>query len=106
MKAVSIELTPSEVSEATAKKLRIPVIGIAAYAACDGSEMVDADTFGLMAKPTSHAKTYGSLVEFAMKCYAEWADDVRSEKYPKDGHDDYHMDPAELDKFMSAIEKF
>lgn len=104
MKAMSIELTPIEVSNAIAKKLRVPVIGIAAGGACDGSEMVDADTFGLMAKPASHAKTYANFLKFASDAYREWANDVRTGAYPEDKHG-FHMDPAELDKFMAEVEK-
>ena len=105
MKAMSIELVPIEVSNAIAKKMRVPVIGIAAGGACDGSEMVDADTFGLMAKPASHAKTYANFLKWATEAYAAWANDVRTGTYPEDKHG-MHMDPAELDKFMNAIEKF
>lgn len=41
MGGMTIELTPMEVSEAIARKLRVPVVSIAAGAPCDGSEMVD-----------------------------------------------------------------
>jgi 3-methyl-2-oxobutanoate hydroxymethyltransferase len=105
MKAMSIELTPIEVSNAVAKKMRVPVIGIAAGGACDGAEMVDADLFGLMAKPASHAKTYANLMKFATTAYGSWANDVRTSVYPEDKNG-FHMDPTELDKFMNAIEKY
>lgn len=104
MKAVSIELTPIEVSNAIAKKLRIPVIGIAAGGACDGSEMVDMDIFGLMAKPASHAKTYAYFLKFASDAYRAWANDVRTSAYPEDKHG-YHMDERELDKFLNLLEQ-
>ena len=105
MKAMSIELVPIEVSNAVAKKMRVPVIGIAAGGACDGSEMVDADIFGLMAKPASHARTYGYLLEFAAKAYGAWAEDVRTGTYPTDDTG-VHMDEAELEKFMGLIDTF
>jgi 3-methyl-2-oxobutanoate hydroxymethyltransferase len=105
MKAMTIELTPIEVSNAIAKKLRIPVIGIAAGGACDGAEMVDADTFGLMSNPASHAKTYANFMKFAFDAYSAWANDLRTGVYPEDNHG-WHMDSAELDKFMNEIEKF
>jgi 3-methyl-2-oxobutanoate hydroxymethyltransferase len=105
MKAMSIELVPIEVSNAVAKKMRVPVIGIAAGGACDGSEMVDTDTFGLMSSPASHAKTYAYLLEFATKAYGEWANDVRTAAYPEDKHG-VHMDEQELEKFMDLIDKY
>lgn len=104
MKAVSIELTPAEVSNAIAKKLKIPVINIAAGGACDGSEMVDVDLFGLMSKPATHAKTYANFLKFASGVYGDWAEDVRTAEYPEDKHG-FHMDERELDKFLNELEQ-
>jgi 3-methyl-2-oxobutanoate hydroxymethyltransferase len=107
MKAMSIELVPIEVSNAVAKKMRVPVIGIAAGGACDGSEMVDTDTFGMMSSPASHAKTYANFLEFAVGAYSAWAEDVRSGSYPTDENGGgVHMDEQELDKFLNLIDKF
>jgi len=110
MKAMSIELTPGEVSSIIAKKMRVPVIGIAAGTTggdidVDGYEMVDADLFGLMAKPAMHAKTYGNLLEFATKVYGAWVNDVRTNAYPVE-ENGWHMDAAELEKFKDQVEKF
>jgi len=105
MKMMSIELVPIEVANAVAKKMRVPVLGIAAGGACDGSEMVDMDLFGVMAAPASHAKTYAYLMEFAVNAYGAWANDVRTGAYPEDKHG-VHMDEQELDKFMDLIDKF
>ena len=104
MKAMSIELTPIEVSNAIAKKLRVPVISIAAGGACDGSEMVDADLFGLMSNPTSHAKTYANFLKFAAEVYMAWGNDVRTGAYPEDKHG-VHMEERELDKFLNELEQ-
>ena len=109
MKAMSIELTPGEVSAVVAKKLRVPVIGIACgctggASEVDGYEMVDADLFGLMAKPAMHAKTYANLLEFATGVYGAWVKDVRTNAYPEEKNG-WHMEPAELEKFMDAVEK-
>jgi 3-methyl-2-oxobutanoate hydroxymethyltransferase len=104
MTAMTIEMTPMEVSAAIAKKLRVPVISIAGGAACDGSEMVDADLFGVNPNPASHAVSYANFFDWATTVYSKWADDVRGGAYPEDKHG-WHMDPAELDKFMSAMDK-
>lgn len=103
MKAMSIELVPIEVSNTVARKMRVPVIGIAAGGACDGSEMVDMDLFGMMANPASHTKTYGHFLKWASGIYGAWANDVRTSAYPEDKHG-VHMDPAELDKFLELVE--
>lgn len=104
MKAMTIELTPIEVSNTIAKKLRVPVISIAAGGECDGSEMVDSDLFGLNPKMASHAVCYASFFDWAIEIYAKWADNVRNGVYPEDKHG-WHMDPVELEKFTAMVEK-
>lgn len=105
MGAMTIELTPMEVSQKIAETLRVPVISIAGGAPCDGSEMVDMDTFGVMPKPASHSKTYAELLPFLCEAYSDWADDVREGAYPEDKHG-WHMDPVELEKFYGMMDKF
>ena len=105
MGGMTIELTPMEVSQAIAEKLEVPVVSIAAGAPCDGSEMVDMDTFGMMPNPASHAKTYAELLPFLCGAYAAWANDVRTGVYPEEKNG-YHMDPEELSKFNELMDKF
>ena len=105
MGGMTIELTPMEVSQAIADKLRVPVVSIAGGAPCNGSEMVDMDTFGMMPTAASHAKTYAELLPFLCEAYADWAEDVRSGAYPEDKHG-YHMDPQELEKVQEMMDKF
>lgn len=105
MGGMTIELTPMEVSQAIAKKLRVPVVSIAAGAPCDGSEMVDMDTFGMMPTPASHAKVYANLMPFLCQAYGAWANDVRTGAYPEDKNG-YHMNPEELDKFNTMMTNF
>ena len=105
MGGMTIELTPMEVSQAIAEKLRVPVVSIAGGAPCDGSEMVDMDTFGVMPKPASHSKTYAQLLPFLCDAYGDWADDVRDGVYPEEKHG-YHMDPTEREKFKDMMDKF
>ena len=105
MGAMTIELTPMEVSQKIAETLRVPVISIAGGAPCDGSEMVDMDTFGVMPKPASHAVCTAELLPFLCEAYADWADLVRDGDYPEDKHG-YHMDPEELEKFNAMMDSF
>ncbi len=105
MGGMTIELTPMEVSQAISEKLRVPVVSIAAGAPCDGSEMVDMDTFGMMPRPASHSKTYAELLPFLCEAYMGWATDVREGNYPEDKHG-YHMDTEELAKFNDMMAKF
>lgn len=105
MGGMTIELTPMEVSQAIAEKLRVPVVSIAGGAPCDGSEMVDMDTFGVMPKPASHAKSYAQLLPFLCEAYMGWLEDVREGEYPQESNG-YHMDPQELEKFNDMMDKF
>ena len=105
MGCMTIELTPQEVAQAISEKLRVPVIGIAAGAPCDGSEMVDMDTFGVMPYKPVHAKTYAELLPFLCEAYMGWLDDVKDEEYPKK-ENGFAMDPEELEKFNDLMAKF
>lgn len=105
MMAMTIELTPIEVTNAIAKKLRVPVIAICAGGAADGSEMVDFDTFNMMPQPAAHAKAYADFFKWAATAYGTWANDVRTGIYPEDKHG-FHMEPRELEKFLNELEKF
>ncbi|MDK2868362.1 MAG: 3-methyl-2-oxobutanoate hydroxymethyltransferase [Clostridiales bacterium] len=104
MMAMTIELTPIEVTNAIAKKLRVPVISIAAGGAADGCEMVDFDTFNMMPSLASHAKVYGDFFKWSASAYGAWANDVRTGAYPEDKHG-FHMEESELEKFLNALEK-
>jgi 3-methyl-2-oxobutanoate hydroxymethyltransferase len=104
MMGMTIELTPIEVTNAIAKKLRVPVVAICAGGAADGSEMVDFDTFNMMPTLAAHAKSYADFFKWAATAYGEWANDVRTGVYPEDKHG-FHMDEAELDKFLNALEQ-
>ncbi len=104
MMAMTIELTPIEVTNAIAKKLRVPVISIAAGGAADGCEMVDFDTFNMMPSLASHAKVYADFFKWAATAYGAWASDVRTGAYPEDKHG-FHMDERELDKFLNTLEQ-
>lgn len=105
MGGMTIELTPMEVSQRIAETLRVSVVSIAGGAPCDGSEMVDMDTFGVMPKPASHSKTYAQLLPFLCEAYMDWLDDVRDGEYPEEKHG-YHMDPEELEKFNAMMDAF
>lgn len=105
MGGMTIELTPMEVSQKIAETLRVPVVSIAGGAPCDGSEMVDMDTFGVMPKPASHSKSYAALLPFLCEAYMGWLEDVREGDYPEDKHG-YRMDPEELEKFSTMMDSF
>ena len=105
MLCMTVELTSFEVTSAIAKKLRIPVLAIAASGGADGYEMVDGDIFDMMARPATHAKQYANFFKWASEAYGAWAQDVRSGAYPEDKHG-WHMDEDEAEKFADLVDRF
>ncbi len=106
MMGMTVEMTPREVTNAIAKKLRVPVVAVAAGGAADGSELVMFDLLGMMPsdKMGIHAKVYGDLIKYCASAFKAFADDVRGEVYPAE-ENGWSMDEAELDKFMNALEQ-
>ena len=95
-----------EVTDAIAKKLRVPVIAVAAGGAADGSELVHFDMFGMMPKDRmgAHAKVYANYFEFAAGAIGAFGAEVQSGAYPQPEHG-YGMKEQDLDKFLNLLEK-
>jgi 3-methyl-2-oxobutanoate hydroxymethyltransferase len=106
MMGMTIELTAREVTDIIAKKLRVPVISVAAGGSADGSEMVIFDLLGLM--PTSlmpkHAKYYRTFFEDGIKAFSEFGTDVKNKVYPAEEHG-WGMEEREFDKFVNTVEQ-
>ena len=105
MMGMTIELTPREVTDAIAAKLRVPVVAVAAGGAADGSELVHFDLFGMMPADRlgSHAKVYANYFEFAARAIGAFGAEVQSGAYPQPEHG-YGMKEEELDKFRELLE--
>ncbi|GHU66071.1 3-methyl-2-oxobutanoate hydroxymethyltransferase [Clostridia bacterium] len=106
MAGMTIEMTPREVTNLVAKKLRVPVIEVAGGGAADGSEMVIFDLLGLLPPEAmaKHSKAYASLLEVCMKGFSGFVEEVNSEAYPAEEHG-WGMDPEEFEKFANEVEK-
>lgn len=106
MMGMTIELVPREVTNAIAKKLRVPVVGVAAGGAADGSELVMFDLFGMMPKDKMgvHAKVYGDLIQFGTSAFSAFANDVRTGGYPLEEHG-FGMEERELDTFLNLLDQ-
>lgn len=107
MVGMTIEMTSREVSNAVAKKLRIPVIEVAAGGVADGSEMVIFDLLGFLPQEAmaKHSKAYASCMNDIIKGCKDFDNEVKKEIYPAEEHG-WGMDERELDKFLNEIEKF
>jgi 3-methyl-2-oxobutanoate hydroxymethyltransferase len=81
--ALVIELVPDEAAAQLTAKLRIPVIGIGAGAACDGQVLVTNDLLGLTGSTTpSFAKQYAALGEAIRTAVGSFSDEVRRGVFP------------------------
>lgn len=105
MVGMTIEMTPGEVTNAIAKKLRIPVISVATSGCGDGSEMVIFDLLGLIPQQAmaKHAKSYAHIFEDVVGGTAQFKKEIEEKIYPQP-ENGWSMDEAELDKFMNALE--
>ena len=103
MKGMTIELVPAEVAQTISEKLTVPVVGVAAGAPCDGSEMVVWDLLGIVPAVTVHAKQYAQLPAIAVKAYGEFINDVKTGAYPLPEHG-FSMDAEELAKFKDMVD--
>ncbi|MBC7841560.1 MAG: 3-methyl-2-oxobutanoate hydroxymethyltransferase [Gemmatimonadaceae bacterium] len=83
--ATVLELMPTELSHNISAALRIPTIGIGAGAGCDGQILVLPDLIGLNEgfKP-KFLKRYADVAGIVKTAVTEYADDVRTGRYPDD----------------------
>jgi 3-methyl-2-oxobutanoate hydroxymethyltransferase len=106
MVGMTVEMTSHQVTDIIAKKLRVPIIQVAAGGVADGSEMVIFDLLGMLPPEAmaKHSKAYGSLLGDCIKAFTTFDKEVKEEIYPAAEHG-WSMDEAELDKFTNEIEK-
>ena len=81
--ATVLELMPTELSRSISTALRIPTIGIGAGAECDGQILVLPDLIGLnQGFSPKFLKQYADVAGIVKTAVTEYADDVRSGRYP------------------------
>jgi len=80
---VLMEMVNAKIAKEITEKLSIPTIGIGSGADCDGQVLVCTDILGLSQKVPPFAKKYANLSETIFDAFENYADDVRSEKFPK-----------------------
>ncbi len=82
--ALVLEMVPAELAERISKELAIPTIGIGAGNSTDAQILVWTDFAGLGNKIPSFARRYLSLREELSKAASQYANDVRSGKFPSE----------------------
>ena len=106
MIGMTTEMTSRDLTNLIAKKLRIPVVQVAAGGVADGSEMVIFDLLGFVpgAAQAKHGKYYANLFDESMKAFSDFDREVKQEVYPAEEHG-WGMDEAELDKFRNELDQ-
>lgn len=105
MVGMTIEMTSREVTDAIAKKLRIPVVGVATSGVADGSEIVIFDLLGFLPPEAmaKHSKAYASYLADGIKGFATFDAEVKNHAYPAAEHG-WAMEDRELETFLNALE--
>ena len=106
MVGMTIEMTSREVSDLVAKKLRVPVVEVAAGGVADGSEMVIFDLLGFIPPEAyaKHSKGYATTMLDCIKGCAAFDQEVKNRVYPAE-ENGWGMNEAELGKFVNALEQ-
>ena len=106
MSGMTIEMTSRELSDLVAKKLRVPVVEVAAGGVADGSEMVIFDLLGFIPPEAyaKHSKGYATTMIDCIKGCAAFDQEVKNKVYPAE-ENGWGMNEAELDKFVNELEK-
>ncbi|ERN40911.1 3-methyl-2-oxobutanoate hydroxymethyltransferase [Rubidibacter lacunae KORDI 51-2] len=83
--AIVLEHIPSELAARITADISIPTIGIGAGTACDGQVLVTADLLGLSPRQPPFAKAYADLGAIVTRAVKDYAEDVRSRRFPDNG---------------------
>ena len=101
--ALLVEAVPPEVGGKISEMLKIPVLGIGAGMYTDGQVLIIGDMLGYFEAFTpKFVKKYANLAEVITKAFGDYAEDVRTGKFPEEKHC-YRMIEGELDKLESML---
>lgn len=85
--SVVVEGTVEAVARRITETIDVPTIGIGASVACDGQVLVTEDILGLFSDFTpKFVKRYANLGDSVSEAVGQYADDVRTRKFPSDEH--------------------
>jgi 3-methyl-2-oxobutanoate hydroxymethyltransferase len=101
--AVVFEAIPAAIASRIAPLLEIPVIGIGAGAGTDGQVLVLHDMLGIYpGRAPRFAKQYVELRSAILAAVSEYADEVRTRRFPSAEHT-FSIDPAEFAVFEEGL---
>lgn len=100
---IEIEAVPSEVGEAVHRAVSIFTYAIGAGTACNCQLLNAYDLIGAFdAFKPRFTKRYAAMAEIGIKAISEFADEVRSGRFPDEEHS-YRMKAEEADRFLAQI---
>ena len=101
--AVVFEAIPAAIAARIAPLLEIPAIGIGAGAGTDGQVLVLHDMLGIYpGRAPRFAKQYVELRSAILAAVSEYADEVRTRRFPSAEHT-FSIDPAEFAVFEEGL---
>jgi 3-methyl-2-oxobutanoate hydroxymethyltransferase len=101
--AVVLEAIPAAVTEELMAEMEVPVIGIGAGDATDGQVLVFHDLLGIYDGHVARfVKRYEDVRAHMVAGVAQYADDVRSRRFPAPEHF-YSIDESELERFRAGF---
>ena len=99
--AILLEAVPPEVARAVVAATELPVIGCGAGPHCHGHVVVTHDAANLTPARPRFVPLLGDLAEPSRKVYEDYADAIRTGRYPAPEHQ-YEMEPGEAQKLSAA----
>jgi 3-methyl-2-oxobutanoate hydroxymethyltransferase len=101
--AIVFEAIPSDLTDELMPRLQIPVIGIGAGPSTDGQVLVMHDLLGIYdGHAARFVKRYGNVREQMIAGVRDYAEDVRTRRYPQPEHG-YTMAPDELARLRELL---
>ena len=102
--AVLVEAVPPEVCRIIRDRLSVPVYSIGAGVHADGQLMIVSDLLGVFQAFTpKFVKKYANLAEITHQALSEYAEEVRSQRFPADEHT-YRMIDGEYEKLLAGMD--
>ena len=103
--ALLVEAVPPEVGKIITETVKIPVLGIGAGMYTDGQVLINGDILGMFEAFTpKFVKRYANMGEIIVKAFTEYAEDIRSGKFPEEKHC-YRMLEGEHEKLQARLKK-
>ncbi|MCA9799787.1 MAG: 3-methyl-2-oxobutanoate hydroxymethyltransferase [Cyanobacteria bacterium HKST-UBA04] len=103
---IILEMVPSEVAQLIRDTLRIPTIGIGAGLGCDGQVLVTYDLIGQFPDFLPRfARRYANVGVTIQKAVTDFAQDVATQRFPKEPDESFHFDKAQLPALTQYVHR-